>query len=84
MDEGLSPAAATTAEEAMASSGDSGERGVSPGETTPSSGDTQRLAGALSGREEVAPEVEPWAASVPPVMNLFVFLGLDFLFIFFA
>ncbi|XP_044191422.1 large proline-rich protein BAG6 isoform X1 [Thunnus albacares] len=66
MDEGLSPAAATTAEEAMASSGDSGERGVSPGETTPSSGDTQRPAGALSGREEVALEVEPWAAAVPP------------------
>lgn len=70
MDESLSPAAATTAEEAMASSGDSGERGASPRETTPSSGDTQRPARAPTGREEVAPEVEPWATAVPPVMNL--------------
>ncbi|CAK6978925.1 large proline-rich protein BAG6 [Scomber scombrus] len=66
MDETLSPAAATTAEEAMASSGDSGEREASPTETTPSSGDTQRPARAPTGREGVAPEVEPWAAAVPP------------------
>ncbi|XP_070777328.1 large proline-rich protein BAG6 [Enoplosus armatus] len=67
MEEGLSPAPATTAEEAMASSGaDSGERGASPGENTASSGDTQGPAGAAAGREEVAPEVEQWTAAVPP------------------
>uniref|UniRef100_A0A8P4G529 Large proline-rich protein BAG6 n=1 Tax=Dicentrarchus labrax TaxID=13489 RepID=A0A8P4G529_DICLA len=49
----LSPAPATTAEEAMASSGDSGERGSSPGENT-------------ARREEAATEVEQWAAAVPP------------------
>ncbi|XP_078146530.1 large proline-rich protein BAG6 isoform X2 [Centroberyx gerrardi] len=69
MEESLSPAAATTAEEAMASSGDGGEMGASPGETTPSrrasSGETQGP-GAPTGREETAPEVEPWAAAVPP------------------
>uniref|UniRef100_A0A4W6FFL8 Large proline-rich protein BAG6 n=1 Tax=Lates calcarifer TaxID=8187 RepID=A0A4W6FFL8_LATCA len=41
MEESLSPAAATTAEEAMASSVDSGERGTSPGDNTASSGETQ-------------------------------------------
>ncbi|XP_068566880.1 large proline-rich protein BAG6 [Cebidichthys violaceus] len=64
MEESLSPAPATTAEEAMASSGDSGERGASPGENTALSGDTP--AGAPTGREGAAPEVEPWAAAVPP------------------
>ncbi|KAM6903627.1 large proline-rich protein BAG6 [Lycodopsis pacificus] len=64
MEESLSPAPATTAEEAMASSGDSGERGASPGESTALSGDTP--AGAPTGLEGVAPEVEPWAAAVPP------------------
>ncbi|XP_042362396.1 LOW QUALITY PROTEIN: large proline-rich protein BAG6 [Plectropomus leopardus] len=67
MEESLSPAPATTAEEAMASSGDGGEREASHGENTASSGDTQcPAAGALKGREGAAPEVEPWAAAVPP------------------
>ncbi|XP_076610431.1 large proline-rich protein BAG6-like isoform X4 [Chaetodon auriga] len=61
MEETLSPAPATTAEEAMASSGDRGER-----DNTASSGDTQRPAGAPTRREEEAPEVEQWAAAVPP------------------
>ncbi|KAM7372710.1 hypothetical protein PAMP_007613 [Pampus punctatissimus] len=66
MEESLSPVAATTAEEVMASSGDTGERGASPGDITPSSGDPQRSAEALTEQEEVAPEMEPWAAAVPP------------------
>ncbi|KAM8767554.1 large proline-rich protein BAG6-like [Acanthopagrus schlegelii] len=66
MEESLSPAPATTAEEAMASSGDRGERGASPGENSASSGDTQCPAVAPARREEAAPEVEQWAAAVPP------------------
>ncbi|XP_070840498.1 large proline-rich protein BAG6 isoform X2 [Chaetodon trifascialis] len=61
MEETLSPAPATTAEEAMASSGDRGER-----DNTASSGDTHRPAGAPTRHEEEAPEVEQWAAAVPP------------------
>ncbi|XP_044027327.1 large proline-rich protein BAG6 isoform X2 [Siniperca chuatsi] len=59
MEERLSPAPATTAEEAMASSGDIGE-------STSSSEDTQCPAGAPAGREEAAPEVEQWTTAVPP------------------
>lgn len=67
MEESLSPAAATTAEEAMASSGDGAERTGPPAEGTPSTGDARRAAARPSpGRVEVAPEAEPWAASVPP------------------
>ncbi|XP_074469405.1 large proline-rich protein BAG6 [Sebastes fasciatus] len=68
MEESLSPAPATTAEEAMASSGDGGERGASPGGNASLSGDARprRPAGAPPGREGAFPEVEPWAASVPP------------------
>ncbi|KAM7383670.1 hypothetical protein PAMA_011164 [Pampus argenteus] len=66
MEDSLSPVAATTAEEVMASSGDSGERGASPEKITPSSGDPQLSAEALTEQEEVAPEMEPWAAAVPP------------------
>lgn len=66
MEESLSPAPATTAEEAMASSGDCGERGAPTGEN-PSSGDPQCPAGAPMRQEEAAPEVEQWAAAVPPV-----------------
>uniref|UniRef100_A0A7N6BBH8 Large proline-rich protein BAG6 n=1 Tax=Anabas testudineus TaxID=64144 RepID=A0A7N6BBH8_ANATE len=66
MEESLSPVAATTAEEAMASSDDSGERGAPPGDNTTSSGDTQCPVGAPAGREEATPEAEPWAAAVPP------------------
>lgn len=69
MEETLSPAPATTAEEAMASSGDRGERGAPPGDSTTSSGDTQCPAGAPTRREEAANEVEQWAAAVPPVRN---------------
>lgn len=75
MEESLSPAPATTAEEAMASSGDSGERGASPGDNSASSGDTQCPAGPPTGHEEVAPEGEQWATAVPPVRND-VFPGL--------
>lgn len=63
MEERLSPAAATTAEEAMASSGDRQERGPLPA----SSRDIPVQ--APTGREEAAPEGEPWAAAVPPVRN---------------
>ncbi|KAI3358379.1 hypothetical protein L3Q82_014694, partial [Scortum barcoo] len=66
MEASLSPAPATTAEEAMASSGDSDERGSFPGENTASSGDTQCPAGGPAGHEEATPEVEQWAAAVPP------------------
>ncbi|XP_029918892.1 large proline-rich protein BAG6 [Myripristis murdjan] len=69
MEESLSPAVATTAEEAMASSGDSSEMGAPPADTTParrvSSGESQGP-GAPTGQEETALEVEPWAAAVPP------------------
>lgn len=60
VEERLSPAAATTAEEAMASSGDRQERGPLPA----SSRDIPVQ--APTGREEAAPEGEPWAAAVPP------------------
>uniref|UniRef100_A0A674DS66 Large proline-rich protein BAG6 n=1 Tax=Salmo trutta TaxID=8032 RepID=A0A674DS66_SALTR len=71
MDEGLSPAPATTAEEAMASSGNTQEVGASPGVTTPSrrasSAETRgSVAMAAGGREESGGDVEPWAAAVPP------------------
>lgn len=65
MEDSSSPAAATTAEEAMASSGDTGKSGAPPGDTT-SSRDTQCPAGTPKGPEEAAPEMEPWAAAVPP------------------
>uniref|UniRef100_A0A6Q2YHI8 Large proline-rich protein BAG6 n=1 Tax=Esox lucius TaxID=8010 RepID=A0A6Q2YHI8_ESOLU len=72
VEEGLSPAPATTAEEAMASSGDRQEvGGAPPGETTPlrraSSGETRgSVAMAAGGREESGGDVESWAAVVPP------------------
>lgn len=69
MEESLSPAAATTAEEVMASSVNGGERGGSPGDNTVASADIQCPVGAPTRQEEVTPEVEPWAASVPPVRN---------------
>ncbi|XP_078031710.1 large proline-rich protein BAG6 isoform X1 [Epinephelus lanceolatus] len=65
MEESLSPAAATTAEEAMAS-GDGAEREAPHGDNTASAGDAQCPAGAPTGREGAAPEVEPWATAVPP------------------
>ncbi|XP_036808928.1 large proline-rich protein BAG6 isoform X1 [Oncorhynchus mykiss] len=68
---GLSPAPATTAGEAMVSSGDRQEVGASPEVTTPSrrasSGEIGRaVAMAAGGREESVGDVEPWAAAVPP------------------
>ncbi|XP_061616943.1 large proline-rich protein BAG6 isoform X1 [Phyllopteryx taeniolatus] len=56
-EESLSPA--TTADEAMASSGDSRE-------TTHATEDAQGSAVAPPRRTELPHEVEPWAASVPP------------------
>nr|XP_029514400.1 large proline-rich protein BAG6-like isoform X1 [Oncorhynchus nerka]XP_029514401.1 large proline-rich protein BAG6-like isoform X1 [Oncorhynchus nerka]XP_029514403.1 large proline-rich protein BAG6-like isoform X1 [Oncorhynchus nerka] len=69
MAEGLSPA--TTAGEAMVSSGDRQEVGASPEVTTTSrrasSGEIGRaVAMAAGGRDESVGDVEPWAAAVPP------------------
>ncbi|XP_066531683.1 large proline-rich protein BAG6 isoform X2 [Hoplias malabaricus] len=71
MEEGLSPAPATTAEEAMASSAESAESGEAAADVSsphgPSSVETRGQAGvAAAGREESGAEAEPWAASVPP------------------
>ncbi|XP_030596195.1 large proline-rich protein BAG6 isoform X2 [Archocentrus centrarchus] len=63
MGKSSSPAAATTAEEAMTPSAVTGERGAPP---PVSAVDSQCPAGALTGQEDVAPEIEPWAAAVPP------------------
>jgi hypothetical protein len=70
MAEGLSPA--TTAGEAMVSSGDRQEVRASPEVTTPSrrasSGEIGRaVAMAAGGRDESVGDAEPWAAAVPPV-----------------
>lgn len=75
-DDTLSPAAATTAEEAMSVSHDTrgplrdarvlpGELGASGG-AAPLGGDIT-AAGAEGGSEESARESEAWAAAVPPV-----------------
>ncbi|KAK6328019.1 hypothetical protein J4Q44_G00036650 [Coregonus suidteri] len=74
MDEGLSPAPATTAGEAMVSSGDRQEVGASPRVATPSqrasSGETGRAAAMAAGRrEESVGDVEPWAATVPLIRH---------------
>ncbi|XP_076864622.1 large proline-rich protein BAG6 isoform X2 [Brachyhypopomus gauderio] len=66
MEEGLSPAPATTAEEALASSGESASRdGAEPAaDLAPhrsSSGETR-----AGGGEESGMQAEPWAAAVPP------------------
>ncbi|XP_048057229.1 large proline-rich protein BAG6 isoform X2 [Megalobrama amblycephala] len=65
MDEGLSPAPATTAEEVMASSGDTADGDEPPGRPL-----LEELRGAVAmattDREESTGEVEPWAATVPP------------------
>ncbi|XP_007249450.3 large proline-rich protein BAG6 isoform X4 [Astyanax mexicanus] len=71
MEEGLSPAPATTAEEAMASSGDSADSREPAADLAPpcrpSSGEARGTAGmAAAGREESGAEAEPWAASMPP------------------
>ncbi|XP_052440852.1 large proline-rich protein BAG6 isoform X1 [Carassius gibelio] len=65
MEEGLSPAPATTAEEVMASSGDTADGDEPPGR--PSLEETRgAVAMAPVDREESAGEAEPWAATVPP------------------
>ncbi|XP_045914290.1 large proline-rich protein BAG6 isoform X2 [Micropterus dolomieu] len=66
MEDSLSPAPATTAEDAVASPADGGERGTSPAQDAASAGDTQCPAGAPAGWEEATPEVEQWTAAVPP------------------
>ncbi|KAI4897794.1 hypothetical protein NFI96_021947 [Prochilodus magdalenae] len=71
MEEGLSPTPATTAEEAMASSGESADNREPAVDLTPphrpTSGETRGPAGiAAAGREDSGAEAEPWAASVPP------------------
>ncbi|XP_062342976.1 large proline-rich protein BAG6 isoform X1 [Osmerus eperlanus] len=72
MDETLSPAAATTAEEAMASSGEGRDPRTAPREATPfrrvSSGELRGTAAAVAptGREESGLEADTWAAAVPP------------------
>ncbi|XP_034157494.2 large proline-rich protein BAG6 isoform X1 [Pangasianodon hypophthalmus] len=67
----MSPAPATTAEEAMAPSGErTDSRQLAPDLTPlhrPSSVSTREPAGmATNGREESGVEAEPWAAAVPP------------------
>ncbi|XP_035769091.1 large proline-rich protein BAG6 [Neolamprologus brichardi] len=62
MEESSSPAAATTAEEAMVSTGE----GEAPPPGLSVDGSSQCSSGPRAGHDEVAPEVEPWAAAVPP------------------
>ncbi|XP_058609918.1 large proline-rich protein BAG6 isoform X4 [Onychostoma macrolepis] len=65
MEEGLSPAPATTAEEVMASSGDTADVDEPPGR--PLLEETRgAVAMAPADREESTGEAEPWAATVPP------------------
>ncbi|XP_073677400.1 large proline-rich protein BAG6 isoform X2 [Garra rufa] len=65
MEDGLSPAPATTAEEVMASSGDAADGDEPPGR--PLLEDARgAVAMATADREESTGEVEPWAATVPP------------------
>ncbi|KAG1947245.1 large proline-rich protein BAG6 [Pimephales promelas] len=65
MEEGLSPAPATTAEEVMASSGDTAD-----GDEPPIRPSLEVLRGAVAmataDREGSTGEAEPWAATVPP------------------
>lgn len=65
MEEGLSPAPATTAEEVMASSGDTADGDEPPGR--PLLEETRgAVAMAHADREESTGEADPWAATVPP------------------
>ncbi len=68
MGEGLSPAPATTAEEVMASSGDT------DGDEPPGRPLLEETRGAVAmaptDREESTGEAEPWAATVPAVSLL--------------
>lgn len=68
----MSPAPATTAEEAIAPSGERPDSRQPASDLTslhrPASVNTREPAGmAPNGREEAGAEVEPWAAAVPPV-----------------
>ncbi|XP_041933610.1 large proline-rich protein BAG6 isoform X1 [Alosa sapidissima] len=64
MEETMSPAPATTAEEAMMTSADAAE---GTGSRRASSGEARgTVPMAAAGREETGAEVEPWAAAVPP------------------
>lgn len=68
----MSPAPATTAEEAMAPSGErTDSRQPIPDLMSlhrPSSVNTRESSGmAANGREESGAEAEPWAAAIPPV-----------------
>uniref|UniRef100_A0AAZ1WVI5 Large proline-rich protein BAG6 n=1 Tax=Oreochromis aureus TaxID=47969 RepID=A0AAZ1WVI5_OREAU len=62
MEESSSPAAATTAEEAMVSTGE----GEAPPSGSSVDGSSQCSSGPQAGQDEVSPEMEPWAAAVPP------------------
>lgn len=63
MDDTLSPTPATTAEEVMVSSQEEGAVGGSVGET-----------GGAAGGEEPGEEAEAWAAALPPVSPLLLFI----------
>lgn len=77
MEDSSSPAAATTAEEAMVSTGE----GEAPAPGLSVDGSSQCSSGPRAGHDEVAPEMEPWAAAVPPVRMRFcsVFVFLQFM-----
>ncbi|KAJ8367672.1 hypothetical protein AAFF_G00313720 [Aldrovandia affinis] len=70
MEETLSPAPATTAEEAMASSRETGDPGASEDVAAlggAPAGETRATSAmAMAGREEPGGEAEPWAAAIPP------------------
>ncbi|KAJ8245139.1 hypothetical protein GJAV_G00274720 [Gymnothorax javanicus] len=66
MEETLSPAPATTAEEAMASSRETGEQGATGDAAAPARETRGAVAMAAGGREEPGGEAEPWAAALPP------------------
>ncbi|CAI5689688.1 unnamed protein product [Oreochromis niloticus] len=65
MEESSSPSAATTAEEAMVSTGE----GEAPPSGSSVDGSSQCSSGPQAGQDEVSPEMEPWAAAVPPIFS---------------
>ncbi len=65
MEEGLSPAPATTAEEVMATSGDTADGDEPPGR--PLLEETRGAVAMAPADMESTGEAEPWAATVPPV-----------------
>lgn len=68
MEEGLCPAPVTTAEEVLVSSRDATDREAIPHKPEETRG---AVAMTLTEREESG-EVEPWAATVPPVRSFFL------------